>query len=469
MTNLQMNMFVNYENIFFKCVVFIAEMLLLNLLLAVLLHFFGYNVDPYLSRDMLHALATLAYAVSFSQHGTIFDKPTAVIEGIMSKVFRTIFLFSLILIVAFILADIKFSVRFFALFFTTLFGVVFLWRFIARNVYRYWRHLPRNCSKVIILGAGHVASQVYEELRKSRIQGYDVLGIYDDRDPSDYKVEAELVKGTLADALELIKTGDVDEVISALPAGDDRNSFKIMREAERCFVKSLIVPDFQRYIKKGVSLVNVANIPMILFRDEPLEEPWNRTGKRLFDIIFSSLVLLLFSPLYVVLAIAVKLSSPGPVFFKQKRTGKNGKEFYCLKFRTMKVNEEADRLQATKGDSRITKVGAILRKTNLDEMPQFVNVLLGDMSVVGPRPHMVSQTEQYSKLIDEYMVRHLAKPGITGWAQVTGFRGETSDISHMIGRVKQDVWYIENWSFWLDIRIIFQTVFNMIKGDKAAY
>lgn len=462
-------MFVNYENIFFKSVVFVAELVLLNLLLAVLLHFYGYNVDPYLSRDMLHTLATLAYAVAFSQHGMIFDKPTAVIEGIMSKVFRTIFLFSLILIVAFVLADIKFSVRFFALFFTTLFVVVFLWRYIARNCYRYWRHLPKNCSKVIILGAGRVGSQVYNGLIKSKIQGYDILGIYDDRDASEYKVDASLVKGSLNNALAKIKSGDVNEVISALPAGEDRKSLEILKEAERCFVKSLIVPDFQRYIKKGVSLVNVADIPMILFRDEPLEEPWNSTGKRLFDIVFSMLVLLLFSPVYLIVAIAVKLSSPGPVFFKQKRTGKNGKDFYCLKFRTMKVNAEADKLQATKGDSRITKVGAVLRKTNLDEMPQFVNVLFGDMSVVGPRPHMVSQTEQYSKLIDEYMVRHLAKPGITGWAQVTGFRGETSDISQMIGRVKQDVWYIENWSFWLDIRIIFQTVFNMIKGDKAAY
>ena len=322
---------------------------------------------------------------------------------------------------------------------------------------------------MIILGSGQVASQVYEELKKSRIQGYDVLGIYDDSDASEYKVDASLVKGSLADALDLIRSGKVNEVISALPAGDGSKSFKILQEAERCFVKSLIVPDFQRYIKKGVSLINVANVPMILFRDEPLEEPLNRTGKRLFDIVFSLFVLLLFSPVYLILAIAVKLSSPGPVFFKQKRTGKNGKEFYCLKFRTMKVNDEADKLQATKGDSRITKVGAVLRKTNMDEMPQFVNVLFGDMSVVGPRPHMVSQTEQYSKLIDEYMVRHLAKPGITGWAQVTGFRGETSDISQMIGRVKQDVWYIENWSFWLDVRIIFQTVFNMIKGDKAAY
>lgn len=462
-------MFVDYENIFFKSVVFIVEMLLLNLLLAVLLHFWGYLVDPYLSRDMLHALATLAYAVSFSQHGMIFDKPTAVIEGIMSKVFSTIFLFSLILIVAFVLADIKFSVRFFALFFTTLFVEVFLWRFLARNIYRYWRHLPKNCSNVIILGAGQVASQVYEELIKSRIQGYNVLGIYDDRDPVDYKVDSTLVKGKLVDALEMIRSGKVNEVISALPAGDDRKSLDILKEAERCFVKSLIVPDFQRYIKKGVSLVNVVNIPMILFRDEPLEEPWNSLGKRLFDIVFSLIILVVFSPVYLIVAIAVKLSSPGPIFFRQLRTGKNGKDFYCLKFRTMKVNDEADKLQATKGDSRITKVGAVLRKTNLDEMPQFVNVLIGNMSVVGPRPHMVSQTEQYSKLIDEYMVRHLAKPGITGWAQVTGYRGETSDISQMIGRVKQDVWYIENWSFWLDIRIIFQTVFNMVKGDKAAY
>jgi len=462
-------MFVNYENIFFKGVVFVVEMLLLNLLLALLLHFWGYLVDPFLTRDMLHALATLAYAVAFSQHGMILDKPTAVIEGIMSKVFRTIFLFSLILIVAFVLADIKFSVRFFVLYFTTLFVVVFLWRYVARNFYRYWRHMPKNCSKVIILGAGQVASQVYNELIKSRFQGYDVLGIYDDIDEVDYKVDANLVKGGLSDALEMIKSGKVNEVISALPASDDKRSLEILKEAERCFVKSLIVPDFQRYIKKGVSLIDVANVPMILFRDEPLEEPWNSLGKRLFDVVFSFFVLILLSPVYLIVAIAVKLSSPGPVFFRQKRTGKNGKDFYCLKFRTMKVNAEADKLQATKGDSRITKVGAVLRKTNLDEMPQFVNVLFGDMSVVGPRPHMVSQTAQYSKLIDEYMVRHLAKPGITGWAQVTGFRGETSDISQMIGRVKQDVWYIENWSFWLDIRIIFQTVFNMIKGDKAAY
>jgi putative colanic acid biosynthesis UDP-glucose lipid carrier transferase len=135
----------------------------------------------------------------------------------------------------------------------------------------------------------------------------------------------------------------------------------------------------------------------------------------------------------------------------------------------MKVNKDADKVQATKGDSRITKIGAFMRKTNLDEMPQFLNVLIGDMSIVGPRPHMLKHTEMYSKLIDKYMVRHYAKPGITGWAQVTGYRGETKELSEMEGRIKQDVWYIENWTFWLDIRIIFKTVANMIKGEEKAY
>ena len=153
----------------------------------------------------------------------------------------------------------------------------------------------------------------------------------------------------------------------------------------------------------------------------------------------------------------------------QKRTGKEGKEFTCIKFRTMTVNKDADEKQATKGDARVTKIGAFMRKTNLDETPQFLNVLIGDMSIVGPRPHMLKHTEIYSHLIDKYMVRHFAKPGITGWAQVTGFRGETKDLSEMEGRIKQDVWYIENWTFWLDLKIIFKTVANMIKGEEKAY
>ena len=160
---------------------------------------------------------------------------------------------------------------------------------------------------------------------------------------------------------------------------------------------------------------------------------------------------------------------PGPLFFRQKRNGLNDKVFYCIKFRSMRVNDDADKVQATKDDPRKTKWGNIMRKTNIDELPQFINVLLGDMSVVGPRPHMLKHTEEYSQLIDKYMVRHFVRPGITGWSQVTGFRGETKELSQMEGRVKGDIWYIEHWTFWLDLYIIFKTIANAIRGEKEAY
>jgi exopolysaccharide biosynthesis polyprenyl glycosylphosphotransferase len=211
-------------------------------------------------------------------------------------------------------------------------------------------------------------------------------------------------------------------------------------------------------------------VPLLSIRNEPLQSASNRAVKRAFDILFSSLVMLLLYPmLYLVIGLLIKLSSPGPILFKQKRTGLYGKEFDCYKFRTMRVNKEADEKQATRDDPRTTPIGAFLRHTNLDEIPQFVNVLKGDMSVVGPRPHMLKHTEQYSKLIDKYMVRHLVKPGITGWAQITGYRGETKTLEQMEGRVKRDVWYIENWSFFLDLKIIYVTVINMFQGEKNAY
>lgn len=212
------------------------------------------------------------------------------------------------------------------------------------------------------------------------------------------------------------------------------------------------------------------SIPLLSIRREPLQSAYNRALKRGFDIIFSFLVLLTVYPvLYIIIGTLIKLSSRGPILFKQKRTGMYGEVFECYKFRTMKVNEEADTLQALKDDPRKTRLGNFLRKTNLDEFPQFVNVLFGDMSVVGPRPHMLKHTEEYSALIDKYMVRHLAKPGITGWAQVTGYRGETKTLEQMEGRVKRDVWYIENWTFFLDLKIIIVTLLNMFTGERNAY
>ena len=183
----------------------------------------------------------------------------------------------------------------------------------------------------------------------------------------------------------------------------------------------------------------------------------------------SSLFLIPTMILFPFIWLIIKIQSPGPIFFKQARTGIDGKTFYVMKFRSMHVNKDADKLQATKDDPRKYPFGNFMRKSNIDELPQFINILKGDMSFVGPRPHMLAHTEQYSALIDQYMVRHFVKPGLTGWAQVTGFRGETKELWQMEGRVKRDIWYMEHWSIWLDIRIIWMTAKTVFIHDKNAY
>jgi len=205
-------------------------------------------------------------------------------------------------------------------------------------------------------------------------------------------------------------------------------------------------------------------------RHEPLEDIGNRFRKRLFDIVISSLVILfILSWLYPILALIIKMQSPGPVIFKQLRSGRDNTDFWCYKFRSMRINSQSGQQQASRNDSRITPVGRFLRKTSLDEFPQFFNVLNGSMSIIGPRPHMVSHTEHYSELIDTYMTRHFLKPGISGWAQVNGYRGETKDIELMEARVEHDIWYMGNWNLTLDFKILFMTVGNIFKGDTNAF
>lgn len=205
-------------------------------------------------------------------------------------------------------------------------------------------------------------------------------------------------------------------------------------------------------------------------RNTPLAFRRNRFLKRCLDVTVSLIFLTTVFPIILLLvSVITECTMPGPVFFVQKRTGLKGKTFYCFKFRSMKINAEADTRQASQNDDRVTRWGQFLRKSNLDETPQFINVLLGNMSIVGPRPHMLKHTEMYSELIDNYMLRHLVKPGITGWSQVNGFRGETQRLILMMNRVKYDLWYIEHWSFTMDLFIIWKTVTNMIKGEKNAY
>jgi undecaprenyl-phosphate galactose phosphotransferase/putative colanic acid biosynthesis UDP-glucose lipid carrier transferase len=238
-------------------------------------------------------------------------------------------------------------------------------------------------------------------------------------------------------------------------------------------VRIRYIPDFQQYTKASrvqISFYGNGNVPVLMLRKEPLEINLNRIIKNVFDFFFSLFVIIfMFSWLFPILVVIIKLNSKGPVFFVQKRTGRDNVPFNCYKFRTMYVNDGADKVQASQNDSRVTKVGSFLRRTSIDELPQFFNVLAGKMSVVGPRPHMLLHTEQYSELIDNFLVRHYAKPGITGWAQVNGYRGETKDLSDMEGRVEHDIWYIENWSFILDLKIIWKTIADVFQGDKKAF
>ena len=210
-------------------------------------------------------------------------------------------------------------------------------------------------------------------------------------------------------------------------------------------------------------------MPVLSIRHNPMKSRFNRIVKRGFDLAVSGTFLLFYPLVYIPVAIAIKKSSPGPVYFRQERTGYRGRTFRCLKFRTMKVNSTSDSAQATADDPRKTKIGDFLRRTSIDELPQFLNVWKGDMSVVGPRPHMLKHTEEYTRLVDSYMVRHAVKPGITGWAQVNGYRGITDELWKMERRVECDVWYIEHWSLLLDLKIIVRTIINIIRGDDNAF
>ncbi|MDR2791658.1 MAG: undecaprenyl-phosphate glucose phosphotransferase [Tannerellaceae bacterium] len=342
-----------------------------------------------------------------------------------------------------------------------------LWRVLVRICLKWYRRKGYNFKRVIIVGAGKNGMELYRVMKNDLSYGFNILGFFDDnlalRDAlpnylgMTHEVEAYALRH------------GVDEIYCTLPGTQDEKMLRMMNFAEKRLIRFYIVPELYRYVKKSLVLDIMESVPLLTLRREPLQAVHNRFLKRSFDILFSTLALMLYPFLYLMIGGLIKLSSPGPVIFGQKRTGIYGKPFYCRKFRTMWVNMEADNLQACRDDPRKTRIGDFLRRTNLDEYPQFLNVFLGEMSVVGPRPHMLKHTEQYSAIIDKYMVRHLVKPGVTGWAQVTGYRGETRTLEQMEGRVKRDVWYIENWSFFLDMKIIFVTILNMFNGERNAY
>lgn len=343
-------------------------------------------------------------------------------------------------------------------------------RLLFMKLLKYVRFRGYNFKNVVIIGANDAGVNIHRILSKDLTYGYRILGFFDDAGDPFSLISTPLLGGF--DAIEdFIIANKVDEMYIALHIDNIKKINQLTALCERNMVRVKFIPDFQQYTRsRKVEITFYENTPVLMLRKEPLEGTLNLLLKKTFDLAFSFLVIVLIFPwLFPILAILIKMDSPGPVFFKQQRSGRENESFVCFKFRTMKGNKFSDKIQATKKDKRVTKIGAFMRKTNLDELPQFLNVLWGTMSVVGPRPHMLKHTEQYSELINNYLVRHYAKPGITGWAQVNGLRGETKKLIEMKDRVDHDIWYIENWSLLLDIKIIFRTVFNVFNGEKNAY
>jgi putative colanic acid biosysnthesis UDP-glucose lipid carrier transferase len=328
---------------------------------------------------------------------------------------------------------------------------------------------PVKDRKVVIVGSGSFANKLYNYFNSKKAVGYKLMGCFDVQTSNNpYQ---NRITGNIEDLKAYCIENKIDEIYFARPLSEKTLINDLSNFADKNFIyfRMATLPSVAESKEKEVNTYYFDDVPVMSLRKEPLSSPLNRTLKRAFDIVFSLCVLAILIPfVFPLIALAIKLESRGPVFFTQKRPGKKNQLFNCFKFRSMTVNNEGDK-QASKNDKRITKVGAFLRKTSLDELPQFMNVLLGDMSVVGPRPNMQKQLEYYSQHIENYSFRHFVTPGITGYAQVNGYRGETNTIDLMEKRVELDIAYMEKWSLWFDIKIIFLTGWNIIKGEEMAY
>ncbi|SEA98706.1 putative colanic acid biosysnthesis UDP-glucose lipid carrier transferase [Pedobacter hartonius] len=336
-----------------------------------------------------------------------------------------------------------------------------LWRRSSGT--RWIAHKP-----VVILGAGLLGTELKAYIDANSLLGYRVIGFFDDR---LLRGQQEVnILGSLENSIAYAKENNIREIFCALPDSALGKIKILMRQAEQEMIRFKMVPDVKDYFRKNVNVQWFGYLPVLSPRTEPLEIKINQVLKRAFDITISLFVIIfLFIWIFPVIACLIKLSSKGPVFFRQLRSGKNNEPFYCIKFRSMLLNDEADSRQATKNDHRITKIGTFMRRNSIDELPQFFNVLIGEMSVVGPRPHMLKHTAAYAELIDQFMVRHFVLPGVTGWAQIRGLRGETFEHKAMQERVEADIWYLENWSMFLDLKILFLTAWHLVVGSKNAH
>ncbi len=344
--------------------------------------------------------------------------------------------------------------------------IVSLFTFLFRSFFVYLLRIYRikggNYRTVAIIGYSEYAERLKDFFYNNPKYGYKFLGYFTSQD----------VVNKLGDKYDYLKYdfSELDEIYCSIDSLDSKEIHKIINHSDKKYVKVKFIPDKDAFLSTKLGVDYYGILPVLSFRQLRLDQSIFKMIKRIFDILFSTLVIIfLLSWLIPLISILIKLESKGSIFFRQKRVGIRGERFWCFKFRSMAINNDDESRQASKNDIRITKIGAFIRKTSIDELPQFFNVLKGDMSIVGPRPHMISHDHDFIDDDKRYVIRHLVKPGITGLAQVKGYRGEIITKSDIKNRTRMDVFYVENWSFLMDIKIIFDTVFNVLKGEDKAY
>ena len=460
-----------------KWVVVAADFLLMNVIVMVAFHCHDVISEwPSTIQRLLLLTANMALIIGESRFSTVVHLRMA---GAGNMLRRIILLTTTWLLLTYLFMKIIFVRnlpigRHLLLLGATLFVCLLISRYIERRIITRIRRSGRNTRSVLVVGHDLELANICQVLADEPTRGYRLVGYYADEPMANPEGKLPEMNhlGTVADLLARAEADTLepsDELYLCISRRDRNTIHRISRICDQRGVHFFYVPVSVESIGLRLNREFLEDIEIFATYKNPLQHPLNKFVKRSFDIVMSFCFLLGTLLLLPFIWIIVKIQSPGPLLFRQKRTGLDGNEFYCYKFRSMHVNKDADKVQATKDDPRKYPFGNFMRKSNIDELPQFWNVLKGDMSIVGPRPHMLAHTEQYSQLIDKYMVRHFVKPGVTGWAQVTGFRGETKELWQMEGRVKRDIWYIENWTFWLDLNIIWRTVKTIFVHDDKAY
>ena len=453
-----------------------VDFMLINILLFFLTEYHPWfeNWTPSKIRTLI-LLNNLALLISEYFNPPVIHKRVISVGDILNRILRLVLVQSLLAF--FFMKSLTLSFvggRFQSIFCLLYFITTLILRFLERVVIKKYRKVGGNSRSTLFIGADSELLNVYHRLLDDASKGYRIMGYYADEEMTELPEDVELKRlGTLQEFLKDMNGMEeqfvCDEMYVCLSRRDKDTVRRLSHFCDQHVIRFYFVPVSVETLGINLKRELLDDMEVYTTYEIPLANPVNKLIKRTFDIVLSLVFLIPTAILFPFVYVIIKLQSPGPIFFKQARTGLDGRDFNMLKFRSMHVNKDADRLQATKDDPRKYPFGNFMRKSNIDELPQFLNVLKGDMSIVGPRPHMLAHTEQYSQLIDKYMVRHFVKPGLTGWAQVTGFRGETKELWQMEGRVKRDIWYIEHWSVWLDIRIIWMTAKTVFIHDKNAY